>query len=66
VPVTFVVFDVLRGDGVDITGRPYSERRARLESLDLDGAGWTTSETFDDGRGRRRMERLRQELAGRV
>jgi bifunctional non-homologous end joining protein LigD len=64
--VTFVVFDVLRRDGVDITGRPYSERRALLESLDLDGAGWTTSETFDDGRGRRRMERLRQELAGRV
>src|SRR5438270_9357916 len=31
VPVTFVVFDVLRRFGVDLTPRPYQERRATLE-----------------------------------
>jgi bifunctional non-homologous end joining protein LigD len=40
---------VLRQDGVDLTTEPYEERRATLERLELDGPGWTTSETFDDG-----------------
>ena len=34
-PATFVVFDLLRLRGEDLTGRPFAERRARLESLDL-------------------------------
>ncbi|MBA2424787.1 MAG: hypothetical protein H0W31_02970 [Actinobacteria bacterium] len=50
VPLTFVIFDVLRQDGVDLTVRPYSERRRILERHQLDGHAWTTSETFDDGR----------------
>jgi bifunctional non-homologous end joining protein LigD len=50
VPLTFVLFDVLRRDGVDLTGQPYGERRTVLESLKLDGSAWTTSERFDDGR----------------
>jgi bifunctional non-homologous end joining protein LigD len=50
VPVTLVVFDVLRRDGEDLTQRPYAERRRELEALELDGPAWTTCETFDDGR----------------
>lgn len=50
IPLTFVIFDVLRHKGVDLTGQPYSERRRKLERLRLDGPAWTTSETFDDGR----------------
>jgi bifunctional non-homologous end joining protein LigD len=49
VPLTFAIFDVLRRDGVDLTSRPYIERRHELESLKLDGQGWTTCERFDDG-----------------
>jgi bifunctional non-homologous end joining protein LigD len=50
VPITFVVFDLLGRDGVDLTDRPYDERRRELVGLGLDGPAWTTSETFDDGR----------------
>ncbi|WP_369751695.1 non-homologous end-joining DNA ligase [Cellulomonas sp. URHD0024] len=34
-PVTFMVFDVVRTDGVDVTGSTYDERRALLERLTL-------------------------------
>jgi ATP-dependent DNA ligase len=37
VPLTLIVFDLLRLDGTDLTKRPYAERRSLLESLDLDG-----------------------------
>jgi bifunctional non-homologous end joining protein LigD len=47
--LTYVIFDVLRRESDDLTGRPYSERRSALESLALDGPSWTTAETFDDG-----------------
>jgi bifunctional non-homologous end joining protein LigD len=50
IPLTFVVFDLLWQKGLDLTPRPYSERRRKLERLGLDGPAWTTSETFDDGR----------------
>jgi len=50
IPLTFVIFDVLRSKGVDLTERPYRERRRKLERLSLNGPAWTTSETFDDGR----------------
>ena len=50
IPLTVVIFDVLRQKGVDLTTQPYSERRRRLERLKLDGPAWTTSERFDDGR----------------
>ena len=49
IPLTFVIFDVLRHKGVDLTTRTYRERRRTLERLKLDGEAWTTSETFDDG-----------------
>ena len=34
-PVTFLVFDVLRLAGVDLTGRTYDERREALATIDL-------------------------------
>ncbi|MBA2522024.1 MAG: DNA ligase [Solirubrobacterales bacterium] len=42
VPVTFVVFDLLYFDGESLLGLPYADRRARLESLGLDGDNWRT------------------------
>jgi hypothetical protein len=35
VPLTYIVFDLLRIDGTEVTDRPYSERRDLLVSLDL-------------------------------
>jgi bifunctional non-homologous end joining protein LigD len=49
-PLTFVIFDLLRRDGVDLTSFPYVERRQQLEGLKLYGRVWTTCERFDDGR----------------
>jgi bifunctional non-homologous end joining protein LigD len=49
VPVTFVAFDLLRRYGVDLTGRPYVERRATLERWGAERPGWTVSPAFDDG-----------------
>ena len=48
-PVTYVLFDVLRRYGVDLTARPYGERRATLERFVEDHPGWTLSPSFDDG-----------------
>lgn len=48
VPVTFMVFDLLRLDGVDLTQRPLEERRARLAEV-LDGATWQVPASYDDG-----------------
>jgi bifunctional non-homologous end joining protein LigD len=46
--VTMLVFDVLRFDGEDLRRRPYQERRAVLESLDLPD-GWVVPPSFSDG-----------------
>lgn len=48
-PVTFVAFDLVRRYGVDLSGRPYVERRATLERVLDENAGWTLSPSFDDG-----------------
>jgi bifunctional non-homologous end joining protein LigD len=48
-PVTFVAFDLLRRYGVDLTARPYRERRATLERWAAEHPGWTLSPSFDDG-----------------
>jgi bifunctional non-homologous end joining protein LigD len=50
-PATYVVFDLLRRDGVDLTRSPYAERRAALESwlATLQPGSLTLSPTFDDG-----------------
>ena len=47
--VTYMVFDLLSLDADDPMRAPYSERRAQLEALDLNGVYWQTPETFDDG-----------------
>jgi bifunctional non-homologous end joining protein LigD len=49
VAVTFVAFDLRGLDGTDLTARPYEERRDLLVNLGLDGRGWATSESFEDG-----------------
>ncbi len=48
VPVTFMAFDLLRLDGVDLTREPLTERRARLNDL-LDGSAWQVPASYDDG-----------------
>lgn len=56
-PVTYMVFDLLRAGGVDLTRRPLSERRRLLDELDLPRATrrhlgrqvWQLSEQHDDG-----------------
>jgi bifunctional non-homologous end joining protein LigD len=48
-PVTYVAFDLLRRFGVDLTSRPYTERRATLERFAAEHDGWTLSPSFDDG-----------------
>lgn len=48
-PVTFVAFDLLRRYGVDLSGRPYAERRATLERWAAERPDWTISPVFDDG-----------------
>jgi bifunctional non-homologous end joining protein LigD len=48
VPVTFMVFDLLRLDGADLTGEPLATRRARLAEV-LEGAPWQVPASYDDG-----------------
>jgi bifunctional non-homologous end joining protein LigD len=46
--VAFVVFDVLRVYGVDVMHEPYVDRRARLESLGLEGDHWATCPSWSE------------------
>lgn len=48
VPAIYMVFDLLRLDGEDLTGRPLVERRAQLEALGIDGS-WQVPSGYDDG-----------------
>ncbi len=47
-PVTFLAFDVLRIDGVDLLDRPYEQRRELLEGLEF-GTRTIVPPSFDDG-----------------
>ena len=53
VPATLMVFDLLRLDGEDLTGEPWSARRDRLERLagpdGLGATGWQVPASYDDG-----------------
>ena len=42
VPVTYMVFDVMWGDGHSLLKEPYASRRKTLEGLKLKGASWQT------------------------
>jgi bifunctional non-homologous end joining protein LigD len=44
VPVRLMAFDLIWHEGRDLTGLPYTERRAALEALDLNGDCWRTPE----------------------
>ncbi|MGC5017061.1 non-homologous end-joining DNA ligase [Micromonospora sp. DT47] len=48
-PVTYMIFDLLRLRGEDLTGRSYRERRVALESLGLGAARWAVPPDFPDG-----------------
>ena len=47
IPATLMVFDLLRLDGEDLTGRPLAERRDLLVGLGL--ARWQVPASYDDG-----------------
>lgn len=49
-PVTYMIFDLLRRDGADLTGWPYQCRRAALDALGLGGPRWAVPPVFPDGR----------------
>ncbi|MDP9399835.1 MAG: DNA ligase D [Actinomycetota bacterium] len=59
VPVVYVAFDLLWLDGHPLVDLPYTERRARLAELGLDGANWQTPEGVE-GRGADLLEVTRQ------
>ena len=48
-PATYMVFDLLRLYGVDLTARSLRDRRATLERLDLTGPHWRVPPVFTDG-----------------
>jgi bifunctional non-homologous end joining protein LigD len=48
VPATFMVFDLLRLDGTDLTSEPLERRRELLVDL-MEGAPWQVPTAYDDG-----------------
>lgn len=48
-PAILMVFDLLRADGEELISHPLSERRARLENLELADEAWQVPPTYDDG-----------------
>ena len=47
-PATLIAFDALRLYGVDLTGRPWQERREALERLSPTGGQWQLSPVHED------------------
>ena len=45
-PATLMIFDVLHHAGEPVRDRPYRERRALLEQLELDGPAWRVPASF--------------------
>jgi len=50
IAVTLMVFDVLAVEGLSVMDQPYSERRALLETLEIERPGVQLVATFEDGR----------------
>jgi bifunctional non-homologous end joining protein LigD len=48
-PVTFMVFDLLRLDGVNLIGNPLAQRRITLEGMGLAGPHAQMPPTYEDG-----------------
>jgi bifunctional non-homologous end joining protein LigD len=59
-PVTYMIFDLPWLDGHSLMSLPYSERRSRLEALDLQSARWRIPEAFP-GQGTALLEATRQQ-----
>jgi bifunctional non-homologous end joining protein LigD len=58
-PVIFQVYDLLHLDGASLLDRPYEERRARLEGLELEGEAWRTP-AYHRGDGRRLLAKAEE------
>ena len=56
VPVTYLAFDLLYLDGQPLLDQPYTERRALLEQLQLNGRHWQTPPSFTDAAGAEVLE----------
>ncbi len=48
-PVTYMIFDVLKYDGLSLTELPYRVRRETLEQLGLEGPHWLVPPASPDG-----------------
>jgi bifunctional non-homologous end joining protein LigD len=48
-PATYMVFDVMRLDGRDLTSMPLGERRKILRDLGLEHSTWQVPDAYDDG-----------------
>jgi bifunctional non-homologous end joining protein LigD len=59
-PVVYAIFDLLYLDGHSLMERPYSERRAALESLELSGTAWRVP-AVHPGDGKRLLEATRSQ-----
>jgi bifunctional non-homologous end joining protein LigD len=51
VPVSYLAFDLLSLNGHALLDLPYSERRALLDQLGLDGSNWQTPSAFTEHSG---------------
>lgn len=49
VPATYMIFDLLRLRGADLSGWAYRDRRAALDRLGLGGPRWAVPPMFSDG-----------------
>src|SRR4051812_21180310 len=49
IPATYMVFDLLRLDGRDLTEEPLEHRRELLAGLELDASTWQVPAAYDDG-----------------
>lgn len=61
VPVSYLVFDLLCLDGRPLLDVPYTERRALLDELGLDGRHWQAPPSFTDVAGADLLEVARQQ-----
>jgi bifunctional non-homologous end joining protein LigD len=48
-PATYMVFDVMRVDGTDVSDQPLGERRKILRGLGLEHSTWQVPDAYDDG-----------------
>jgi bifunctional non-homologous end joining protein LigD len=60
VPVVYAIFDLLYLDGRSLIELPYSERRERLEGLDLGGRAWRVP-SIHRGDGARLLDATREQ-----